>query len=266
LKRVAVQDVSGAYPHFYGLLLWDSDGNHIENGTVRNSGTGIQLRNSSGNRIEQNRVSGNSYYNVSLTGDSDQNVVLRNQVDQGGDGIYVGCCDVVPHFGPQRTIGADNNLVRGNAVSGNSRFGVAEVVGNIGSMFRNNTSSGNGVADSWPPAPLSELRSRSLEHRWAQERYRACAEAWWRGIDTEARAYQWLDPVPELVQETEELQQYVADNCSGVGAALAGVPGAAQAWCDDVSRVLGSLSKLFWPPFIQYAAVELQGFVAKANC
>src|SRR3990170_6776209 len=81
----------------------------------------------------------------------------------------------------------------------------------------------------WPPP----------ETQATMDQFLACADAWWSGAAVEAalgieRLIGGGDTA-ELELESQSYDAYLSAECVGIGAALAAVPGAGEAWCYDIS-------------------------------
>ena len=111
------------------------------------------------------------------------------------------------------------------------------------------------------------------------DQFLACADAWWSGAAVEAalgieRLIGGGDTA-ELELESQSYDAYLSAECVGIGAALAAVPGAGEAWCYDISaqaymvatemdtikQVLGIDSH-----FLGFAKREIDAFLAAAGC
>jgi len=122
------------------------------------------------------------------------------------------------------------------------------------------------------PAPPPETQA-TIEQFWA------CADAWWSGAAAEAaleieRLIGGGDTT-DLEVEVQAYEAYLSAACVGIGAALASVPGAGEAWCYDISaqaytvgtemnnikQVVGIDSY-----FLGFAKTEVDAFLAAAGC
>lgn len=127
------------------------------------------------------------------------------------------------------------------------------------------------------PSPLPPQTGLSPEQQAIVDQFGYCSDTWWKAATIQiqlAIASQSGGSRTQLEEQLKTYMDYLQQNCVGIGARAAAIPGVPDAWCTNIKNmtttvtVWARLAQLlrFDTSALDFAQKELEGFTETAGC